>query len=166
MADRLQWRRHPFAPPCAKLHRPLATHTSRALYTVISSQRMCCFKTTATSLCVTLALPANGEWFQGLWVLAMQLLDLKPEHSPSMIVALLADFFTSDKYALDVNSTPTDRKFRTLNSHLDALRHNHTQLPAPLVHIQTEQTALAAFFAQKVPMHKQLPAANCQQLVS
>ena len=54
------------------------------------------------------ALPANDEWFQGLWDLAMQLLDLKPENRPSMSVALLSDFFTSDKYALDVNSTPTD----------------------------------------------------------
>ncbi len=86
------------------------------------------------------ALPANDDWFQALWEVAMQLLDAKPQNRPSMSVALLSDFFTSDKLSLEV--TPTDRKFRTLNSHLDALRHSHTRLPARLIAIQSEATAL------------------------
>ncbi len=86
------------------------------------------------------ALPANDDWFQALWEVAMQLLDAKPQNRPSMSVALLSDFFTSDKLSLEV--TPTDRKFRTLNSHLDALRHSHTRLPAYLIAIQSEATAL------------------------
>ncbi len=86
------------------------------------------------------ALPANDDWFQALWEVAMQLLNAKPQNRPSMSVALLSDFFTSDQLSLEV--TPTDRKFRTLNSHLDALRHSHTRLPARLIAIQSEATAL------------------------
>ena len=104
------------------------------------------------------ALPANDDWFQALWDVAMQLLDVKPQNRPSMSVALLSNFFTSDKFALDVSSTPTDRKLRTLNSHLDALRHSHTRLPAHLIEIQSEATALAnmltAFSAATLPLHK------------
>ena len=103
------------------------------------------------------AFPADDDWFRGLWDLAMQLLDVKPQNRPSMSVALLSDFFTSDKFALDVNSTPTDRKFRTLNSYLDALRHSHKRQPGHLVRIQSEATALAdmltAFSAADVALH-------------
>ena len=86
------------------------------------------------------ALPANDDWFQALWEVAMQLLNAKPQNRPSMSVALLSDFFTSDQLSLEV--TPTDRKFRTLNSHLDALRHSHTRLPARLIAVQSDATAL------------------------
>ncbi|KAL3153021.1 hypothetical protein ABBQ38_012046 [Trebouxia sp. C0009 RCD-2024] len=36
----------------------------------------------------------------------------------------------SDSLAFAGNSTPSDRKIRMLNSHLDALRHSHSRLPA------------------------------------
>lgn len=58
------------------------------------------------------ALPANDTWFQALWDVAMQLLDTKPQNRPSMSVALLSAFFTSDRFSSEI--TPTDRKFRTL----------------------------------------------------
>ncbi len=91
------------------------------------------------------ALRDNADWFQALWDLSMQLLDSKPQNRPTMSMALLADFFTSDKFALDVNSMPTDRKLRTLNSHLDALRHSNTRLPAHLIHIQSESNGFGRY---------------------
>lgn len=112
----------------------------------------------AVALCRE-AFPANDDWFQGLWDLVMQLLDVEPQKRPSISVALLSDFFTSDKFALEANSTPTDRKFRTLNTHLDALRHSHKRQPGHLVRIQSEATALAdmlkAFSARNVALHKE-----------
>ncbi len=102
------------------------------------------------------ALPVNDDWFQALWDVAMQLLDTKPQNRPSMSVALLSEFFTSDRFSLEV--TPTDRRFRTLNSHLDALRHTHTRLPAHLIAIQSEATALTdmltRFSATDLALHK------------
>ena len=77
------------------------------------------------------ALPANDHWLQALWEVAMQLLDAKPQNQPSMSVTLLSDFFTSDKLSSEV--IPTDRKLRTLNSQLDALRHSRTRLTAHLI---------------------------------
>ena len=104
------------------------------------------------------AVPADDDWYQALWDLVLQLLDVKPQNRPSMSVALLSNFFTSDKLALGGNSTPTDRKFRTLNSHLDALRHSHTRLPAHLIQVQSEASALAdmltAFSAADLALHK------------
>ena len=89
------------------------------------------------------ALPVDDDWFQALWDLALQLLNVRPHNRPSMSVALLSGFFTSDRLAFDGSNTPTDRKFRTLNSHLDALRHGHTRLPPHLIQVQSEASALS-----------------------
>ncbi len=83
----------------------------------------------------------------------MQLLDTSPDKRPSMDAVL-----TSDKYAPDTSSTPVDRKFRVLNSHLDALRHSSNRLPAHFIRVQSEQAVLADMVApfadQAVPLGK------------
>ena len=103
-------------------------------------------------------LPADDAWFEGLWKLVTQLLETAPEQRPSMDAVLMSDFFTSDKFALDTGSTPVDRKFRTLNSHLDALRRSSNRLPAHVVHVASEQTVmkdmLAAFADTATPLSK------------
>ena len=104
------------------------------------------------------ALPVDDDWFQALWDLVLQLLDVRPQNRPSMTVALLSSFFTSDKLAYGGNSMPTDRNFRTLNSHLDALRHRDTRQPAHLIRVQSEASVLAdmlkAFSAADLALHK------------
>ena len=103
-------------------------------------------------------LPAGDAWFDGVWQLVVQLLDTSPDKRPSMDAVLVSDFFTSDKYAPDTSSTPVDRKFRMLNSHLDALRHSSSRLPAHFINVQSEQTVLAdmlaAFSNEAVPLNK------------
>ncbi len=103
-------------------------------------------------------LPSGDAWFDGVWQLVTQLLDTSPDKRPSMDAVLMSDFFTSDKYAPDTSSTPVDRKFRMLNSHLDALRHSSNRLPAHFIRVQSEQTVLAdlvaAFADQAVPLGK------------
>lgn len=103
-------------------------------------------------------LPSDDTWFDGVWQLVTQLLDTSPDKRPSMDAVLMSDFFTSDKYAPDTSSTPVDRKFRMLNSHLDALRHSSNRLPAHFIRVQSEQTVLAdmltAFADKAVPLNK------------
>ena len=103
-------------------------------------------------------LPSDDPWFDGLWKLVSQLLDTAPEKRPTMDAVLMSDFFTSDKFALDTGTTPVDRKFRTLNSHLDALRHSSNRLPAHVFHVTSEQTVLkdmlAAFSDAAAPLSK------------
>ena len=104
------------------------------------------------------ALPSDDLWFDGLWQLLEQLLHPAPDRRPSMDLFLLSDFFTSDRFALDKNSTPIDRKFRTLNSHLDALRRSSGRLPAHTIAVRSEQTALEdmlqAFAQEELPICK------------
>lgn len=104
------------------------------------------------------ALPSDDLWFDGLWQLLEQLLHPAPDRRPSMDLVLLSDFFTSDRFALDKNSTPIDRKFRTLNSHLDALRRSSGRLPAHTIAVRSEQTALEdmlqAFAQEELPICK------------
>ncbi len=86
------------------------------------------------------ALPANDAWFESAWQLIKQLLDQDPSKRPSMDVVLTSDFFTSDRVtAATINSTPTDRKFRMLNSHLDALWGAASRFPAHTLRIQSQQ---------------------------
>ena len=106
------------------------------------------------------ALPSDDPWFDGLWQLLEQLLQPAPDRRPSMDLVLLSDFFTSDRFALDKNSTTIDRKFRTLNSHLDALRRSSGRLPAHTIAVHSEQTALEdmlqAFAQEELPICKAL----------
>ncbi len=103
-------------------------------------------------------LPSGDAWFDGVWQLVTQLLETSPDKRPSMDAVLMSDFFTSDKHAPDTSNTPVDRKFRMLNSHLDALRHSSNRLPAHFIRVQSEQTVLAdmvaAFGDQAVPLGK------------
>ncbi|KAL3141875.1 hypothetical protein ABBQ32_004536 [Trebouxia sp. C0010 RCD-2024] len=103
-------------------------------------------------------LPSDDPWFEGLWKLVIQLLDLAPEKRLSMDAVLLSEFFTSDKFAHDTSSSPVDCKFRTLNSHLDALRHSSNRLPAHVVHVTSEQTVMehmrAAFSDADISLSK------------
>lgn len=92
-------------------------------------------------------IPSDDPWFDSLWELIIQLLDTAPHKRPSMDAVLMSDFFTSDKFALDTSSTPVDRKFRTFNSHLDALRHSSNRQPPYVVHVTSEQTVLKHMLA-------------------
>ncbi len=96
------------------------------------------------------ALPSDDLWFDGLWQLLEQLLHPAPDRRPSMDLV--------DRFALDKNSTPIDRKFRTLNSHLDALRRSSGRLPAHTIAVRSEQTALEdmlqAFAQEELPICK------------
>ncbi len=153
------WRQHASAVDAWSFGIMLLELGAGSLYSWVAPIGMIAFQPGRLAAAVPLsreALPANDDWFQALWDVAMQLLDTKPQNRLSMSVALLSDFFTSDKLSLEV--TPTDRKFRTLNSHLDALRHSHTRLPAHLIAIPSEATALAdmltSFFASDLALHK------------
>ena len=131
------------------------------LFTWVAPLRQIAFQAGRLDAAVQLSrqdLPADDPWFEGVWRLISQLLDTTPEKRPSMDAVLMSDFFSSDKFALDTCNTPVDRKFRTLNSHLDALRHSSDRLPAHVVHVTSEQTLfkdmLAAFSGTAVPLTK------------
>ena len=90
------------------------------------------------------ALPSNDPWFDAIWQLAMQLLDSNADSRPSMALVLMSGFFTSDQHALmpSASYTPLDRKLRALSSHLDALRHSSSRLPAHITLVQSVATVV------------------------
>lgn len=102
------------------------------------------------------AMPAGDSFWEDLWDFALQLLDKDPDRRPSMAIVQLSEFFTSDKYALSSSSTPTDRKFRALSSHLDAMQHSMSRLPACCIDVASEETVahdmLSAFSAAATDM--------------
>ena len=155
------WKQHPTAVDAWSFGIMLLELAAGKLFSWVAPLNQLVFLAGRLDAAVQLSreqLPSGDAWFDGVWQLVTQLLDTSPDKRPSMDAVLMSDFFTSDKYAPDTSSTPVDRKFRMLNSHLDALRHSSNRLPAHFIRVQSEQTVLAdmvaAFADQAVPLGK------------